>query len=141
MIRRLALTVSVLAFTTFAAGVARADVPPPNSEPCASKTASAACTTDDGESGTCVPTEASHITYDADGGHGSATSTVLVCTPPGASDGGADGGADGGSGGSGGGSSSSGGCSMGGADLGSGAALLAMLIPFVIGRRRKRAAE
>jgi len=41
----------------------RADVAPPNSSQCATKSAGDACTTDDGKSGTCVKSTCSKLDY------------------------------------------------------------------------------
>ena len=58
MIRRLTFAASLAM-----AVVALADIPPDNSAQCSSAKAGAACTTDDGRVGTCVPTMVSRPDY------------------------------------------------------------------------------
>lgn len=73
-----AATALLLAFTA----TARADVPPPNSEGCSSKSAGDACKNDSGATATCKATTCSRLDYSQGTPPSSVSYDCLLCEGP-----------------------------------------------------------
>jgi hypothetical protein len=75
---KLAASLVGLALVSWA-GLAQADIPPPNVSQCRDKAVNDPCVDDSEAAGTCQTSTCSRLSYDASGGHGLTTTPCLRC--------------------------------------------------------------